>query len=291
MTQSNEHAGPAPGANDPPPLQARRFLPALPRDPRHWANGDAVLSHVLNTYTLLVPGNEGFYIRTLKKCLPLVEDDKAMQEMIRQFLKQEGQHGVGHHRYWGIMEAQGYRIRGFLGWTDKLLYEWIEPITPLKLKLSMVSCVEHVNAYLGHEFLTRQILADAEPDLRALFEWHFAEEIEHKHVTYDVLNRLAPSYAMRLLGFLFVAPMFYLLMSLGTGYLLWQDRLLFKGRTWKQLFAHLFWRDHLAARTFRHLFNYLRPRFHPDQLDDRLLAEAVIARYSSPNPELLKPVG
>jgi len=66
--------------------------------------------------------------------------------------------------------------------------------------MAMVSCVEHVNAYLGHEFLAQRMLEDADPDLRVLFEWHFAEEIEHKHVAYDVMQHLWPSYVLRLLG-------------------------------------------------------------------------------------------
>lgn len=42
----------------------RRFLPDLPLEiPRHWLPGDPVVSSILNTYTVLVPANEAFYIR------------------------------------------------------------------------------------------------------------------------------------------------------------------------------------------------------------------------------------
>ncbi len=273
------------------PLHVRQFLPKLNQPlPRHWCAGDPVLSHLLNTFTLLVPGNEGYYIRTLKRCLPQIADP-ALRETVVQFMLQEGQHGAGHHRGWRVLEAQGYRIAGFNRRVDAFLYRFLEPLTPLKLRLSMVACVEYVNAYLGHEFLAQNLLKDAHPELRGLFEWHFAEEIEHKQVVFDALNAVAPGYALRMLGALLVLPMFYALMTAGTVYLLRQDRLLFKRESWAAFGRHLFAGHHMLRQTCGHLLAYLRPGFHPGQLDDRPLAQAVIDRYSSPGSALLHPVG
>ncbi len=271
-----------PTANAKPgPLQPRRFLPAFSNDtPRHWCGGDPALTHILNAYTLLVPGNEGYFIRALKRCLPLL-DDGPDRDMARLFMRQEGQHGVGHHRYWAVLRAQGYRTAGFQSAVDGMLYKVMEPLTPFKLRLSMVACVEHVNAYLGHEFLRQRILADAAPELRALFEWHFAEEIEHKHVAYEVLRKIAPAYLLRLLGAVVVLPMFYGLTTLGMAWLLIQDRALFKTDTWRALGRHLFGRNRMAARTCGHIAAYLRPGFDPWQLQDLPLANEVVERYTS----------
>ena len=270
-------------------LQVRRFVAQYSdTTPRHWCDGNAVITHILNAYTLLVPGNEGFFIRTLKECATKI-DDPATLENIMHFSHQEGQHGAGHVRYWRILEKQGYRIRGFHQKVDFLLYRVIERITPFKLRLSLVSCVEHVNAFIGHEFLAQEILKDADPSLRALFEWHFAEEIEHKSVAFDVLQRLAPSYLLRLLGAIMVLPLFYLLTTCGTFYLLFQDKLLRKGTTWRLFREHLWRRHHLARRTLHHIGAYLRPSFHPSQLRDENLATEALARYSTPENPLLQP--
>ncbi|QSX77552.1 metal-dependent hydrolase [Agrilutibacter solisilvae] len=272
------------------PIPARRFVADFDADtPRHWCDGDPVLTHMLNAYTLLVPGNEGYYIRTLKLRMPRIHDP-AMRVMVAQFLLQEGQHGAGHHRCWQMLEAQGYRISGFQQPVDGFLYKVLEPITPLPLRIAMVSCVEHVNAYLGHEFLSEGLLRSAEPELRALFEWHFAEEIEHKHVVFDVLQTLPLRYPLRLLGAVLVLPLFYLLMSVGAMVFLRQDRLLGRRDTWSRLRAHLFGRDHMFRRTCRHVFDYLRPGFHPWQLDDSALAQQVIDRYTAPDRPVLKPL-
>lgn len=268
-------------------IQPRKFVAAFSeRTPRHWCNGDAALTHILNTYTLVVPGNEGYYIRTLKRCMPRLTDPEAI-DMVTRFLQQEGQHGAGHHRYWAVMEAQGYRFRGLVRATDAFLYRFLEPITPLPMRLSMVSCVEHVNAYLGHEFLAQNILEDADPDLRVLFEWHFAEEIEHKHVAFEVLQQLWPNYLLRLLGAALVLPLFYVLTTAGMVYLLHQDRLLTSRATWRRFREHLFSRHHMARRSLGHIVSYLRPGFHPWQLDDGELARRVVEGDStSPMPRL-----
>lgn len=269
----------------------RRFLPAFDGPlPRHWCAGDAALTHILNTYTLLVPGNEGYFIRALKRCLDRI-DDPDKRAMVMGFMRQEGQHGIGHRRFWRVLESQGYRIAGFQSGVDGFLYNILEPLTPFKLRLSMVACIEHVNAYLGHEFLAQRILEDALPELRALFEWHFAEEIEHKHVAYDVLALVAPGYGLRLLGAALVLPLFYGLITFGAFRLMAQDGSLFERSAWSSLGRHLFWRHHMARRTCLHLLAYLRPRFHPWQLDDRRLAQMAIARHTSPQAPMLHPLG
>lgn len=270
-------------------LQPRRLLAAFPPEtPRHWCGGDAFLSHLLNTYTLLVPGNEGYYIRTLKRCLPAIADPALREAMLR-FMQQEGQHGVGHRRCWALLQAQGYRIDAFRRPVDGFLYRVLEPITPQPLRLSMVACVEYVNAYLGHEFLAQSLLRDAEPALRALFEWHFAEEIEHKRVAPDVLRHLSGSHGLRLLGAALVLPLFYLLMTAGTLALLHQDRALYRRATWRQAWRHLWSRDRMLPRTLAHVGAYLRRDFDPDRLDDRALAQDVIARYGADGAAWLAP--
>src|SRR5262245_46357715 len=92
-----------------PPLQPRRLLVDYGNStPRHWCGGNAALTHVLNAYTILVPGNEGFFIRTLKACADRCADPQ-LREDIMHFSHQEGQHGAAHLRFWRILEAQGYR--------------------------------------------------------------------------------------------------------------------------------------------------------------------------------------
>ncbi len=260
------------------PLTTRSFETQFRSStPRHWCPNNPFLTHVLNTYTVLVPGNEGFYMRTLRKALPQFTDPRLKQQAIG-FIMQEGQHGVGHRRCWTLLSEQGYRFAGFARGVDILAFGFVERAMPLKVRVSMVACIEHVNAYLGHEFLSQQILHDADPDMRALFEWHFAEEIEHKGVSFDVLKHMAPGYLTRLAGVLLTLPLFYLLMTVGALRLMAQDRSLWRATTWRLARRHLWGEHHMVARTLRHIGRYLRPRFHPWQDDDRELAEEALRR-------------
>ena len=53
---------------------------------------------------------------------------------------------------------------------------------------------------------------------------------------------------------------------------------------------HLFSRDHMFRRTLKHVFDYLRPGFHPWNLDDAALARQAIERHSLPEHPVLQPL-
>lgn len=172
-------------------IRARRFIAALSMDiPKHWLPGNEVVSSLLNAYTILVPANEAFYIRTLNACLPRVADD-ALRVRCEAFIRQEAQHGVAHKRYWANLDAQGYTYRSAERVVDRCIFRVMDRFAPLWLRVSLVSCVEHINAYLGYEFLSQAILAEADPRVRDLMEWHFAEEIEHRSVAFDLLQSVS----------------------------------------------------------------------------------------------------
>ncbi|HEX7801784.1 MAG TPA: metal-dependent hydrolase [Pseudoxanthomonas sp.] len=270
-------------------ITPRRFASKLPSDiPKHWLPGDEVVSSILNAYTILVPANEGFYVRTLKACMPRI-DNEQLQARCRKFIHQEAQHGVAHTRYWDNLDAQGYRFRTFEKNVDKLVFRVMEKFGPISLRVSLVSCVEHINAYIGHEFLSQNILAKADPRVKDLMEWHFAEEIEHRRVAYDLLQALAPNYALRLLGFALTAGLFYSLMCAQAISLLAQDGILWRKETWRQIRSHMGPKHRMVRRTLRHLLDYLQPGFHPSQTGDDALAEEVLARLASTTPPAVAP--
>ncbi|MFD0727142.1 metal-dependent hydrolase [Lysobacter brunescens] len=270
-------------------MPTRSFrAPLQPDIPRNWLPANPALSALLDMYTVIVPSNEAFYMRTLARCLGRI-DDPDLAAAGRAFIHQEAEHGVAHKRFWSVLDAHGYRYRRLERIIDVLTFRLTERIAPLSLRMSMVSCIEHINAFMAHEFLRQGILADAHPEVRAMQEWHFAEEIEHKSVSFDVLRAVSPGYGMRLAGWVPTTVLFYTLMTLGMLFFLAQDGGLWRASTWRGLWRHLGPEHGMARRTLKHLFAYLKPSFHPSQLDDRALAEAVIARYSSPQGGWLAP--
>lgn len=70
-------------------ITPRRFAAGLPGDiPRHWLPGNEFVSSLLNAYTILVPANEAFYIRTLNACLPHVRDETLLGRCQRKLPRQ-----------------------------------------------------------------------------------------------------------------------------------------------------------------------------------------------------------
>lgn len=264
-----------------PSLTIRRLTTPPTGDiARHWCRNEPAMTHLLNAYTLLVPDNEGFYIRTLNACLPQLDGEHRLQRQVHEFVRQEGQHGVGHRKAWKVLEDQGYRFKRFVKTVAMLAYGPVEKFMPLSLRASMVTAIEHINAFMGHEFLAGDLLQGVEPKMRALFEWHFAEEVEHRSVAFDVMQKIWPAYGTRLAGAALTFPLFYLAMAAGAVNLMRQDGSLWKLSTWKQLWLHLGPRDRMLGRTFKHLTDYLKPSFHPSQMGDDALAARTLARWS-----------
>jgi predicted metal-dependent hydrolase len=262
----------------------RKAIPISPRrlswdfsttSTRHWFGGSPVLTHLLNVYTLLVPDNEAYYIRTLKPCLERLSDEGQRTDLL-QFFRQESLHGLAHKAYWTQLDAQGFRFTGFVALVNLLLYRLFEPIQPHRLRMSIVAAIEHINAFWANIFLGGELLAAAEPRLRELFSWHFAEEIEHKAIAHDALRALYPGYVTRILGGAIAFPTFYLILACGTMYLLAQEGELLRRRTLRDLRAFFGARGVLKA-SLMHMARYFRPSFEPWELDDMDLAHPVLA--------------
>jgi len=243
--------------------------------PKYWCNNSAFMTHMLNTYTLLVPDNEIYYIRHLNACADDLTDQTLINRLHR-FCRQEAQHGMGHKAYWRNLEESGINYKGFVGSVGWFNYKLLEPILPRAMHLANIACIEHINAYLGSFFLERDLLENADPKMKLLFYWHFAEEIEHKSVAFDVYENLYGSYLLRVSGAILVFPLFYTINTAGTLYLLWQDKRLFKLDTWRDYWGFLFKKGALVY-TLRNILAYLSPGFSPSHKDDYRLVEEFFA--------------
>ena len=254
----------------------RKFNGNFPNDiPRYWFRQNPILTNMLNTYTLLVPDNEHYYMRNIRCAYERLKDPE-LKVRVQNFIQQEGQHGVAHKRYWENLSAQGLKFKGFLSVTNFLSYKFLEPIFPLSMQLSVIAAVEHINAYMGHIFLEDNLLKQADPRKRLLFNWHFAEEIEHKEVSYDVFQEVSGNYPLRVTGMLLTVPLFYLFSLAGTLYFSWQCREILNTKSWSDWFRFLFMREKVAIKSLRYLVVYFKPSFHPRQIADYCLAESFL---------------
>jgi len=186
---------------------------------------------MLNTFTVLVPDNENYYIRHLGGCADDIDDQNLLEELLA-FCIQEAQDGIGH-RVQGVrsLEKPGVDYNAFVGAIDWLNYKLLEPLLPRGIHLANSACIEQTNAYPGNFYLQQNLLKNSDPKMKRLFCWYFAEEIEHQKVAFGVFEHLHGSYFLRVMGAFLVIPLFFVINTGGTLYFLWQDKRLSRSST------------------------------------------------------------
>jgi predicted metal-dependent hydrolase len=263
-------------AGDVPKVRPARFDPAADV-PRYWFGGNAGLSHSVNGLNLLFPAGERFFVRSVRAYLGQIDDPELLAR-VRGFIGQEAQHGRAHEAAFKVLERQGYEVRSFLGWYEWLGYDVIEPLAPPILRLAVTVALEHYTAVMAENALSRDLMEAAHPALRDLLRWHAAEEIEHKSVAFDVLRAVDDRYAVRLAGLALGTFALLMFWTVGTRHLVRQDPWLSRSRLRQDrrdaqaMGANQdFWRIGVVS--------YLRRGFHPDQIDNRRLADVWLAAF------------
>jgi len=247
---------------------------------KHWFGNDPFKTHWLNSYTLIIPEGEKFIHRSTKRYLGQM--DSNLKEQILGLLSQEILHSKEHERFFGHLYHHGYKIDGYLRQYNFLLYRVLEPFFRLlfgpKILLSTAAGLEHINAFIAEIGLSENFLSDAHPDVRALFEWHYAEEIEHKSAVFDVLKSVDHSYFLRAAGMAFATFTFFGALSAGTMMLLFQDRKLHNKNVLKEAINFFFFKQKFFFKFVTVCRDYLAPTFHPTQRDNFHLAAKVFER-------------
>jgi len=273
-------------------MAATSILPAIPREipirtpeldfetpiPNHWLAGNAVATHIFNGMNLVFPDGERFFIQAVRDCMAQVEDPELVRQ-VRAFYGQEACHAREHERYFQTLERQGYQIqpflrrfRAFIGSSTRFL--------PAPLRLSLTAGAEHYTATFGAFALEDAMLAEAHPTMRRLILWHATEEIEHKHVAFDVLRATHPSHLLRVSGYALATFDLFAWGLLGARMLIRQD--LAAGRltptTRKQHAADLRERRSYALPWLKErVAAYWRRDFHPCDTDELPLAHRKLA--------------
>ncbi len=258
------------------PIRVRKMdFPFDEGIPRYWMGDCATFTHALNGLHLLFPEGERFFMRSVRHYMPQISDPKLI-ERVSGFYGQEARHGLEHERTFDQLRAHGYEIDGFLAWYKKWAYEGLEQRSPPIMCLSATVALEHLTAVMAHHALTHDHLDNAHPVMRDLLLWHACEEIEHKSVAFDVFTAVGGTWAIRAAGMAMVFPMLLWMWDKAGAELLAQDNL-----TQAELQADRQKMKGLGSDR-RYLIgavlNYMRPGFHPDQIDDYDLAEAWLTK-------------
>ncbi|BAZ14982.1 hypothetical protein NIES4071_68520 [Calothrix sp. NIES-4071] len=249
--------------------------------PKLWLNNSSVLTHFFNAMNLFLPAFESFMVRVMKNQLPCIKNTE-LELPIRGFIKQEATHGQTHQKYNKTLQAQGYKFRTALKITDFFFTEVLEKYLSTTMCLALIAGFENIASIISYVGLKSNMLATADPTMRSLWEWHFAEEIEHSGLALKFLNHLDNRYWMRALGGLLGAAIVVVLLVFGMILLILQDTNFANKKTFDDLRKFLFTEYKFIPLMFKGVIPYFKFKFYPELEDLYQYAEKVFP-YSQTN--------
>ncbi|TGK33283.1 metal-dependent hydrolase [Leptospira gomenensis] len=248
--------------------------------PKYYFHDNSIITHSLNSFHVIFPEGERFFIRSVKPFQDKIKDE-TLRNRVKAFIGQEVQHGKEHERVWDSLRKSDLpvdRIAAFYHWiVYKVIFAFLGFVFGPKMDLSITAALEHYTATLGEISLKYDLARDAYGDMRKLLVWHACEEIEHKSVVYDVMREVAPNYLLRILGFVIATVMLWSFAILFQYWFLIADGEV----TWKRFRQDRgYARDYMRITVpplFRGALRYFKPNFHPDQMGGYELAETSLS--------------
>ena len=238
---------------------------------RHWLAGDIYRTAFMNALSMSFPLGEQMFIDSVRAAPLGAILDPGLRAEVKDFIGQEASHRYVHQQYNAELARQGFdytlepEILKRIAFVSKL---------PALDRLAITCAFEHYTAMLA-DFVLRhpEWMDGAEERMCTLWSWHAAEESEHKAVAFDVYRAAGGGYRKRVLWYLHVSLMFFWDSGRQTIHNLRRDRALWKLGTWTSAARTWFGRRGLAWHLFKPALDYLSPRFHPWQHDNRALLQ------------------
>ena len=228
-----------------------------------------------NAMSITFPLGEKFFIDSVRKFSDQIEDPKLIDE-IRGFCGQEGFHRREHERYnQALCDLRGYDLTYLTERLRKNIELGNKYMSPLE-QLAATAAFEHITAIMAESALAADnpMVEGVDSAMRELWDWHAAEEMEHKAIAFDVYRAVGGSEKMRKQAMR--RATFFLLMDVMVGlvHMLRRDGKLWNLRLWRQGWAFLFFDGGILRRIWPAYREYFKDGFHPWQRDTRPLLEA-----------------
>ncbi|MFZ6749475.1 metal-dependent hydrolase [Undibacterium sp. Ren11W] len=242
-----------------------------------WNGGDAFRSAFFSALSMSFPIGEQYFIDSVRnglKNLPEEERERFAAE-VQGFVGQEATHRRLHTLFNQHLDNLGY--------TNEIEARAIQRIKAnsgynLRSHVAATAATEHFTAIFADWILRHpEALAGAEPRLQTLWQWHCAEESEHRSAAFDMYKAMGGEHAWRIRAFYYISLIFMVDLARQTVRNLWHDSSLFSFSTWRSATRLLFAKDGLIRSNVGLWRDYLSPDFHPSQHEASLSQQWLLA--------------
>ncbi|MFV8048464.1 metal-dependent hydrolase [Mycobacterium sp. 48b] len=262
--------------------------------PLHWIPGDPYGSHIVTALNLFLPVAERWFSRLLRDSLEYVRDEQLRDQIVG-FIGQEAVHAKTHDdvlveyvRRHGI-DPDPFYLQ--LEWVAGQFDQRVSSATGQRRRKALSSgthalcAAEHFTGVLGHWALNNAWDdADVDPTLCDLYRWHGAEEVEHRHVSYNVAKYFGMDYVAQAVSGVLVSVVFFALLLRGTRFLVHEDPALpnlgYLRILWKLRASGKCGNVPTAGFMLRSGLRFLRRDYTP--VDEGVTAQAVAYLATSP---------
>ncbi len=273
-----------------PKLKVRNVQFNFDKVEKHWILGSSIATHFVNSMHIVFPEGEKFFVRSVRKFAKEIKDENLKSE-VNSFCGQEGIHAREHQRFWEVMEEQNLKPDWFAKFLKTTAFAGkysvenvtatvlnkIQPRLGDKMSLSITTALEHYTAILANALFHEPIATNKNiaPQMLELLHWHASEEIEHKAVCFDVLKEVDDSYLLRVSGMGMATLMLWSYLSIGQIYFIVQDKdkIIIKMPIESFLLFRAIVFGEIGKNLSKHLLDYFKRDFHPNDIDDRYLID------------------
>lgn len=261
-------------------IRDRRFGRGMVQD-RWWLGNDPFATAFYNALSVTFPKGEAFFVESVKKFRD--GTSPRLEGEIRAFVRQEVNHSREHVSFNKRVTDAGYDVTKLEAKVDEALA--LTKGRPEILNLAATMALEHFTAIIAQQLLANPAhLRDADPESRQLWQWHAAEEIEHKGVAYDTWLHATRDWSrwqrwrVKSIMMLLVTLNFSINRARGMMELLRQDGITGWRAGWG-LAKYAFARPGMARKITGAWFAWFLPSFHPWNHDDRALIRVYESDY------------
>ncbi|WOE43152.1 metal-dependent hydrolase [Acinetobacter chinensis] len=231
-----------------------------------------IFTALLNTFSIVLPIGERFFIDAVRAHRDLVEDPE-LKKAVTAFIGQEAMHGREHEDYNRALFERNPIAPQFESFVLDV-FGLMKKHLPASYWLSGTIALEHFTALLADSVLQiPELFEGAEEHYANIWRWHAFEETEHKAVAYDVWNTAMGqgvyAYLLRSFGLVAATVVFWGFVLPVFTKIVMDEKKLTDLSAWRKAYRYTFGEVGALRKQLGNYIDYFRPNYHPWDHDNR----------------------